>query len=352
MKLARERGVDRLELPSPSDCLPVKWHTRQKHRLLETYFGIWAENVGKARGKAANPSLTVVDLFASRGWCYCEDVVRTHPTEAVWPGTAVLAARLLTAYETRWGRRLVLNSYTPESEDAQREQLRLLRAAVLRENPQLDVAYIAKPAVEAVADALQLVNPRYPSVWILDPFHLEHLPWSVVDAVIRHTGAYETKGGESEVRRPEVFISLMTHDLQRNLLKEEGGTRRSFSIALGMAEEEWMPRYKALLESGWNQRDAAIALYAQKLEAVYGRVPIVTLIKAPEGAVVYAIFFCSTHDAGHYMMMLRGLPEFEAWNETVWKRGARGKLALAKEERDAAKSGTKATQLSDFFGGR
>jgi hypothetical protein len=73
--------------PEGHVCEPTKWHSRQKHAFLEAYLDIWSEQVGKS-GRPM-PTLDILDLFASFGWCHFSDKKET------WMGSALLAAECL-----------------------------------------------------------------------------------------------------------------------------------------------------------------------------------------------------------------------------------------------------------------
>lgn len=294
--------------PEPEDCTPTKWQSKQKHAFLEAYLRIWVEQVGQRRG--VKPTLTVIDLYAAHGWC------RDDESGEVWEGTAVLCARCVRDYESKYGNKLYLNTYHPDDTEADAQHEALMRA-LEKEELNVDgrrIKIARSPIRDAVQDAADWVDSRFPNVWILDPYKPDDLPWEVVERVARNEATYE-QNGEVRQRKPEIFINLMTSAIQRNI----DTNPEVFSVALGQPESEWRPRLNELKDDGMNIREAIIDLYCARLEDLYGRRPTAIEVTAAEGQIIYAVIFCSSHDAGHFQMITTSVPKFNEWKATKWQ---------------------------------
>jgi ribonuclease HI len=77
--------------------------------------------------------------------------------------------------------------------------------------------------------------------------------------------------------------------------------------------------------------------------------PIILEVPANDGAIVYTVFLCTDHDAGHYVMKIDKLPEYQKWKEINWKREAKTISKRKRLIRDAAKCGQKQTFVERFF---
>jgi three-Cys-motif partner protein len=302
-------------------CEEVKWHTRKKHKFLEQYLRIWTERVGK---KSKNiPSLDIVDLYASSGWCHCAALERPgEQTENTWEGTALLTAKYLNEY--KGGRLLFLNTYNPNPEQ-QRLQFESLQSEVSK-FPNITPYITQLPIESAVDEAIRKFNRRFPSLWILDPYSTQQLPWSVLEKICQTTGSYQDKGtGKLRVRRPELFINLMTHELQRNI----DNYPDLFSQAIGLSEEVWRPKFEFLIGLGQNYRQAISTLYLEQLSRFYDIPPImVEVYDTYKKAIIYCLILCTNSPAGNYVMRLAGLPEYNEWRVYEWDREAKTIVAL------------------------
>jgi three-Cys-motif partner protein len=322
-------------------CEEIKWHSRQKHAFLEAYLNIWSEQVGKT-GQTI-PTLAIFDLFASFGLCHCSEKDET------WDGSALLAAKCLKKYQG--GQKLFLNTYSPIEEE------RLLQKDVLDKNisnldlpRRINTIIKTLPIEKAVESAISFANPRYPNLWILDPYQPEHLPWAVVEKICKLEGIYRKRGKEVS-RRPELFICLMTGRLQR-LSGMESLENDIVGKALGMEEMEWKSKLNKYLENGYNTRESLIFLYAEKIGQYYKKPPIILEVPSNIGNIVYTVytvFLCTDHVAGHYVMKIHKLPEYQKWQQIEWKGEAKIISKKKKVITDAEKSGQEQTFLEVYF---
>jgi three-Cys-motif partner protein len=288
----------------------VKWHTRKKHAFIESYLNIWVENV---RNHA--PTLDIFDLFASTGLCYCEESAKYKLTEPTWNGSAILAAECLEHYLN--GQKLFLNTFHPKPAICTAQRVNLER--LLKKYSRIQPIITTLPIEDAIDAARNQLSPTYPSIWILDPYSSSDLPWELVEKIGKFQGAFTTKNGQVRVRKPEMIITLMTYGLQMNV----DINPHIVSIALGMEESEWRPKYDVLMKKYDNTRKALIDLYAEKLAKLYEKSPIVIEVNTTEeAAIVYCLFLCTDSNAGHYMMKLNGLKDYKAW-EFGWKADAK-----------------------------
>lgn len=303
-------------LPSAQDCETVKWHSRQKHEFIAEYLSVWTTRVGRT-SKKTPPTLEIVDLFAGRGWCRADPTAEHGAPNAPWPGTAVLAARALRDYPR--AKRLVLNSFNPAGTAELGKQQACLAKAVAVElgpKPPFPVVYLGKDVQAAADEAAGTVDLRYPTLWLLDPYTPEGLPWAVIEriAALKHEYA-DPVTGVPRTRRPELVITLITEGLQRNVDRNPG----VISAALGMSETEWRPRVNELRSKGLNTRQAVVYIFSERLRGIYGNVPTVVEVPGSAGNIVYVLVFCSPHSAGAYMARMRVKPEFEKWQIESWR---------------------------------
>jgi three-Cys-motif partner protein len=320
-------------LPSAQDCEPVKWHSRQKHEFIRQYLEVWTARV--ARRGMSGPKLGIVDLFAGRGWCCANPTTDPGAPKEPWPGSAVLAAKALSAYP-RPGT-LVLNCFDPSQGAAASGQMASLQRAIASElgpSPRFPVKYLALDSVAAAGAAARLVDLDYPTVWILDPYASDALPWTVVGSIAALQRTYNAKRGKGS-RRPELIITLMTEGLQRNIDINPGMT----DLALGIPETAWRPMVQAQQAGGANVRQALIYIYAERLKAIYGKNPTVIEVDSSQGNIVYAVFLVSSHDAGTFVPKILLRPEFRDWKISSWKPTA---LRIAKNRTIRRFSGPKA----------
>jgi three-Cys-motif partner protein len=338
---ARELGTVGSQKPAPNGCEGAEWHSRQKHTLLDSYLRIWTDRVGKSPFSKGNaPPLQIVDLYAAFGWCHDDKLGET------WPGTAVLAASCLKAYQTRYARRLVLNSYSPKSLDASGAQLAALQAAIRAldiESGGCEVRYFSAPIVEAIGHSKQVVDPRFPSIWILDPYDPADLPWFAVESIAQFEGAW-SRGGEPQIRRPELFINLMTSTLQRTL----DISPEKMTAAIGLPEAEWRRRLESSQAGGLNYTEGIVELYLERLSRYYHKRPLAVKIPATQGNIVYYFVFCTESEPGYFMMRKAGVPEYEVWRGRKWIPVAEFLKARGSVERKAEKAGHTAPTLDSF----
>lgn len=294
----------------PEDCEEVSWHSRQKHKFVQEYLSIWTQSVGR-RAPSGPPSLEIVDLFAAFGWCRAREP--TAPKEP-WPGTAVLAAQALTKYGNP--KRLFLNTWDPRGGDFHRRQADALRAAVKAAcgpRPRFTLNIHEKPLEQALDEAEKVVDFRYPTLWLLDPYAPDQLPWRTVDRIAGHVHRYEVRG-KPQTRRPEMIISLMTHAMQRNIDLAPD----LITAALGLPEEVWRPRINELRAEGMNTREALVSVYGGRLRELYNNEPVVIEVEGVDGNIVYEVVFCTTHPAGKWMTLVNGLPKYTDWKQAEW----------------------------------
>ncbi len=319
----------------------VKYHTRQKHKFIECYLNIWTENVDSEENRQNKrvPSLDIIDLYAASGLVTCDDAKEYHAGDYQWPGSALLAAQCLENYS--FPGKLLLNSYHKNPEKCRR-QYDALNTNIEKFRKIRNKIEITSQTIEPAAEwALRQINPKYPNIWILDPYAVSELPWSVVEKIGTNWGQYKSKG-KNIVRKPELIITFMTPDLQRNITKNP----HIISDAIGISESEWLPPYLEKINRGEkiNARQYILDLYAQKLSAMYEKPPIIAEIKSTgQTNIVYCMLFLTDNNAGHYMMKLHGLKELEQWKIYQWNHDA--KIITTKKNND--KIGQK--DLSEWF---
>ncbi|MDD5474080.1 MAG: three-Cys-motif partner protein TcmP [Candidatus Methanoperedens sp.] len=311
-------------------CEQTKWHSRQKHAFLEEYLNIWSEQVGKD-GKSNPPTLDIFDLFASFGFCYCPEEKKT------WKGSALLAAECLKKYQN--GKLLFLNTYHPDEKELQAQKKSLENGLSNIHLPgRVKTVIESLPIEKAVEAAISHVNLNYPSLWILDPYQPEHLPWDIVERICKLEGSYQI-GNRKITRKPELFICLMTGRLQRltGIEKE----KETVGIAMGLEETIWKAKLENYRDSDDNTRRALISMYAEKIANFYKKPPIILEVPSTDGNIVYTVFLCTDHDAGHYVMKLHKLTKYQEWRKIEWEKSAETISAKKKIQRKAEKSGQK-----------
>jgi three-Cys-motif partner protein len=318
--------------PSPEDCETTSWQSKQKHAFLQAYLKIWTENVG---GKPKSPSLDIVDLFASYGWCH------SKYNDQTWEGTAILSAECLKNYSTKNRCVLYLNSYNPDQKK-QGKQIEALTNAINRVAlpPNREAIYNSLPIEQVVSHAAARIRQDYPNLWILDPYAPEALPWSALETILSLEGSY-SKDGKVIIRRPELFITFMTYALQRNV----NTNPHTVTTTLGLEENIWRPEMEKYLSEGLNTRQAIAKIFARRLEEFYGKTPIGLEVASTHGNIVYIVFFCTSHNAAYYMMKTYGIEEYTKWREAEWLRPAKEEAKAKKVDRAAEKMGHEQKRL-------
>lgn len=306
----------------------MKFHSRQKHEWIESYFRIWTGHVNPER----RPSLDIIDLYSSYGWCLDKE------SGEIWPGTAVRAATLLKNYVARAKNGLFLNSYSDDPAELATQSVALkeaLDAIGPLKGTKVHPPYHLK-IEQAVETILPLVNKNFPNVWILDPYVPDDLPWSVVDRIAKNIGQKQvTRRGEKTFipRKPELFITLMLWSLQKCV----NSPKASLVVdhAFGLPESEWRPRLEHYMtEKKLTITGALIEVYRDRLMEHYKKPPLSFVVRGVDGNIVYALFFCSDEDAGYHSMRQRGQEYFEEWHSNDYAP----KAAALKEQRLEARS--------------
>ena len=314
----------------------VKFHTRQKHQFLEKYLEIWVDNVS---GKKSKPTLDIFDLYSSTGSCLCSN------NKEVWDGSAIISAKCLKKYPK--GRNLILNSYN-DKDDEKKLQIDGLTSKLESLNlpSRVNVQLFSLPIEEAITQAIKYVDPLYPSLWILDPYQPQQLPWSQVQRITTLKGKFINSKGKEEERIPELFIVLITETLQRSSRKDD--QMHIVDEALGIERKIWQEKLEYHESQGLNKRQAINEIYAERLFSIYGKNPIILEVEGTEGNIIYTIFFLSQHRAGYYMMLLRKIPEFETWKLSEWKPKAKSISKVKKAVRKAEDCGMIPGSLFDY----
>lgn len=288
-------------------------HQKQKHKFIETYLKIWSENVGNNSPKP--PSVDFIDLYAASGMAYDSNL------DEEWEGSALLLTRALGEYRNPG--KIYLNSYSDDSEELKRNKdilKRKIKSITESDYPHLrdnQVLGFSKDVLEATDIILKKFNRDFPSLWILDPYHPDHLPWEVIEKI------GTTEGKPLHKKKPEMIITLMTSILQRNIERKP----ELFSKAIGLQEEEWRPLYnqykEEYLAKGKNEctRDVIVDIFAFRLSTMYYKQPVVTPINARKGGIVYTMLLVTNSDAGYYMMKKK-MPEFEIYKAGEWRNEA------------------------------
>lgn len=301
----------------------VKYHTRKKHKFIESYLKIWSERVKNG------PTLDIFDLYASTGKCYCEKAEKYGLSESKWDGSAILSAKCLMEYSN--GKNLFLNTYADTNENCKKqiENLNRLLFELGFSKPQMIISQPIESAVDIAINHIR--DPKYPTLWILDPYAASDLPWNVVEKIARIKTEYPYKG-EDRIRKPELIITLMTEDFQRWYKTNP----ELISIALGLNEDVWKPKIESLIKSGQNTREAFLSLYMERLSEFYEKSPISFEVNiTQETAVVYCMLLLTDSDAGYHVSRLKAIPDFQKWVVSEWRDGAK-KIIL---ENDLSKKG-------------
>jgi three-Cys-motif partner protein len=291
-------------------------HQKLKHKFIELYLKIWVENVGQ-RSKKTPPTVDFFDLYAASG------LAHDQHTGDIWDGSALLAAKAFGEYPN--GRLLFLNSYDDEPAKCQ-SQMEILKRNIqdLEDCPHVKdkTRFYSGDIHQATNEALRVVNKNYPSLWILDPYHPDQLPWKIIERIGSAVGKTYTDKltGKPVSKKPELIINLMTSILQRNISRKP----ELLSKAVGMNEDEWKPLYEKF-EKKWHElgvdqctRHVILDIFAQRLSELYKKPPIIAEVNAAEGGVVYTMLLITDSDAG-YHMMVKKMADWQHYKIYQWK---------------------------------
>ena len=294
----------------------VKYHTKQKHEFIKTYLDIYDENVSKKYidlGKPEKiPSLDIVDLFSSFGFCHCDEIEKHGFKDTPeWEGSSVLAANCLNQYY-RPGH-LIINTYHENPNRCALQKLNLKKYfndIGLEEKCKITIMH--HPIENALAVSLSKFNRNFPSLWILDPYKASDLPWDYVETIGNRKGVKYN-------RQPELILSFMTGGLQRNIEKSKYLKERVF----GYNEEIFDEKFYNLRNSGLNITETIVDMYAQRLSEIYGCFPLISDIPmTDESKIVYFVFFCSSHGSRHLMERYK-VEKYENWRDKIWRPEAK-----------------------------
>ena len=302
----------------------VKYHTKQKHEFIKIYLNIYTDNVSKKHVDSGNPgkipSLDIIDLFSSFGFCHCDEIERFGRTDSPeWEGSAVLAANCLSNYYKPG--QLILNSYH-ENHYRCALQVRNLESFINSINlkNKCNVTIMDHPLHNALSVALNEFNCNFPSVWILDPYKASDLPWHYIEAIAKRKG---TKFD----RQPEMIISFMSGGLQRNIERSKNLKESVF----GYNETEFDNIFNELRKSGLNITETLVEMFAYRLSELYGHYPLISdITMTDESKYVYFVFFCSSHNSRHLMNRYK-IEKYENWREKIWRPEAK-RLILKRKE--------------------
>ncbi|MFA5001979.1 MAG: three-Cys-motif partner protein TcmP [Methanolinea sp.] len=287
-------------------------HQKLKHKFIEIYLGIWVENVG-LKSKKNPPTVDFFDLYAASGLAHDKYI------KSSWHGSALLAAKAFGEYPK--GNLLFLNSYDEDPEKCEK-QLEILKRSIrdLEDCPHVfeKTIFISEEIHRATKIALRNLNKDFPSLWILDPCHPDQLPWEIVENIGSTVGKQYKEGVPA--KKPELIINLMTSIIQRNINKKP----EIFSNAIGLSEDEWRPLYEKY-EKKWREqgiekctRRVILDVYAERLSNLYNKRPLIALVNAAKGGVVYTMLLVTDSDAGYYTMMKK-MKEWEEYKIYRWK---------------------------------
>lgn len=315
----------------------VKWHTRQKHKFIEKYLEIWINSVAKKRNP---PTLDIIDLFGSYGFCYCPAVMDIEGEKAFWEGSAALATRYLKKY-SRPGQ-LFINTYNPLDDEHNTKQCKNIHKLIRQYQLKPAPIVINQDISIATDSAIDTIKGHFPNLWILDPYAPSALPWETIERIASRNIPYLDNSGKT--RKPELIITLMTYHLQQEINNHP----EYLSEAFGVPEDEWRIFYEIAKKADINATDFIAMYFSLRLETIYGRIPVYTRVNQTGGnQIVFHIFFCSENDAGHYSMKQHGVKRYDEYVNSEWSEMA-GKIKLKKkEEREQKKIEKKIEKLKN-----
>lgn len=280
--------------------------------------------------------MEIYDLFAGYGKCVCEENGES------WDGSAIISAKGLQKYSRP--KRLWLNCYNDDPEEM-KTQCSSLKECLDAVKGSFRIDLFQEPVLVNIDKAIASCDPKYPSIWILDPYSPAQLPWGVVERIATHQGNYEMSEKQM-TRRPELFINLQTAYLARFSGMED--SKHIVDEALGMPREVWEGQLAECLKKDTDTQSAFVEIYGNRLMEIYGKHPIAWKVKGTSGNIVYTILLITESDAGYYVMQVMGKSDVMDWFVHNWKPIADVMKAQRSEKRKAEKSNTKATFLTDF----
>ncbi len=214
---------------------PDKWtyqeHTRVKHALLEKYLRAWIPILGKR-----NPTIAYFDGFAGRG----------EYTDGS-PGSPVLALQLADKLADSFGR--IVLRFVEQNEDnfANLQSVIEQELAVLKHRQKVDVQMTHGDFDRTIDGLLGFLEEHkassVPSFFFIDPFGFTGIP-------------LETIGRILQAERTEVFLTLMSRDINRFLGLPE--LDRTFCSLFGSGG--WKPLIKRR-----DREQALVELYRAQL---------------------------------------------------------------------------------------
>ncbi len=176
-----------------TDSAPEKWiyqqHTRVKHLLLEQYLGGWLRILGQR-----NKKLFIMDGFAGRGEYV--DGSEGSPTIILRRSLELISEQNISQ---------VICGFVEKNAD----NFANLRSVVERIKPSDHRISVLTPSEfeEVASDAITwLRRSPMPSFWFIDPFGFTGMSFDTIRSIM-------------SLDRSEVFITLMTRDMNRFLTR-------------------------------------------------------------------------------------------------------------------------------------
>jgi len=252
----------------PTDGLPASivgpW-AAEKHERLRKYIDAYRAARAKFLPPRGEGGAAYIELYSGAGRSQIED------TNEFVDGSPLVAFKAARVSRTGFSD-LHFNDIDEENIAALRQRIASLGGAA---------HYYSEPAEKAVDRIIYALNPAGLHFAFLDPYNLEHLPFSVIERL-------------AKLPRMDMLIHVSTFDLQRNLrryLDQNGGTLDAF-----------MPGWRNRVDAGRKDEDVRADLLRYWLGSIrsLGTSPAegIELVSATRGQRLYWLVFVSAHELG------------------------------------------------------
>jgi three-Cys-motif partner protein len=256
-----------------TDHAPEKWvyqqHTRVKHELLQQYLGGWLRILGQR-----NKKLFIMDGFAGRG-----------EYAGGSPGSPIIILRKAKELISEHNVSQVICGFV-EKDSENFANLRSVIDRIKPSDPSIAVLAPRNAEFEEVAgDAITwLQRSQIPSFWFIDPFGFTGMPFETIRSIM-------------SLDRSEVFITLMTRDMNRFL------TRINLEQVYDqlLASGEWREAIGSGTQSMSSERQLR-DLYVHELRAIGCMVTAFRVSMDERRQTLYYMVHATKHPKGRWLM--------------------------------------------------
>jgi three-Cys-motif partner protein len=279
--------------------MDVRLHSKIKHRIIAYYFGVW-KNVFKS---PKIYSLVYADLFAGDGVCVCDEMPpglsKKYPEDCLSVWKPPYFSLMDYAREANFNLKCVFNDYNAETVKKLKENLTGYEKFV--------DGRVCEDANTAYSEVLKIIGkPNRPSLFFLDPFFHDQLPFSTIEGIAK----FKSDNG----RKPELIINLMVEPM---LMALKRGTEKDFSsITKSLGTDEWRDK----LGQGTYKGKSHVLfhdIFKRQIESLGYKTTSYYIYSTQNRSPMYFLFFATFNDQVHKLHK-QIKPQIDALQKKEW----------------------------------